>query len=124
VPFPDYASLVSRSRGLLDGKYDTTPEGRREANSLLTELELMQPPASKPPKGARASVIEHMKRWIAQKKAPASGAAANASPSPRESLSAANVYQSSRESHGHQELSRVNKVVAFATSQLGAKSDA
>jgi hypothetical protein len=68
VPFPDYSSLVSRSRDLLDGKYATTPEGRREANSLLTELELMEPPASKPPKGARASVIEHMKRWIASRR--------------------------------------------------------
>jgi hypothetical protein len=68
---PDYDSIVSRGRDLLAGKYSVTPEGRREAKTLDTELELMKPPAAKMPKGTRASVIEHMKRWIAQKKVPA-----------------------------------------------------
>jgi len=70
VTSPDYDSLLSRSRDMLAGKYDATPEGRREAKTLNLELELMNPPASKWPKGVRASVIEHMKRWIAQRKAP------------------------------------------------------
>ena len=77
---PDYDSIVSRGRDLLAGKYSVTPEGRREAETLNTELELMKPPAAKMPKGARASVIEHMKRWIAQKKVamrPASPSRAN-----------------------------------------------
>src|SRR5256885_2260170 len=60
---PDYDSIVSRGRDLLAGKYSVTPEGRHEAKTLDTELELMKPPAAKMPKGARASVIEHMERW-------------------------------------------------------------
>src|SRR4029077_19029268 len=82
APFPDYAGLVSRSRDLLHGKYDATPEGRREANALVTELDLMKPLASKPPKGVRASVIEHMKRWVVGRKEPASSAPAKASRRP------------------------------------------
>jgi hypothetical protein len=31
APFPNYDTIVSRSRDLLAGKYDTTPEGRRQA---------------------------------------------------------------------------------------------
>jgi hypothetical protein len=38
----------------------------------------MKPPASKPPIGARARVIEHMKRWIAQKSPIRSGSASRA----------------------------------------------
>ena len=82
---PDYASLLSRSRDLFDGKYDATPEGRREANALVAELELMKPPASKPPRGLRARAIELVKRLRAQKppaaKTPPT-AAANRSPRP------------------------------------------
>jgi hypothetical protein len=72
----DWESLYHRGRDLLAGKYSVTPEGRREAQALDTDLELIKPPAAKMPKGARASVIEHMKRWIAQRKAPT----ANSSP--------------------------------------------
>ena len=85
VTSPDYGSLLSRSRDLFDGKYDATPEGRREANALETELELMKPPASKPPRGLRARAIELVKRFQAQQ-APAaktpSTALANQSPPP------------------------------------------
>jgi len=56
VTEPDYDSLYSRSLDLLDRKYDTTPEGRREANALALDLELMKPPDSKPPKGYSASL--------------------------------------------------------------------
>ena len=85
APEPDYAGLLSRSRDLFDGKYDTTPEGRREANALVAELELMKPPASKPPRGLRARAIELVKRFRAQQapgvKTPPT-AAANRSPRP------------------------------------------
>jgi hypothetical protein len=43
-----YADIYRRSLDLLDRKYDTTPEGRREANALLLELELMNPAPEKP----------------------------------------------------------------------------
>ena len=81
---PDYADLLSRSLDLFDRKYDTTPEGRREARALLLDLELMTPRQPKPPskrlgvsyepfpqpKGTRAVVIEHLRqqlhaRWAA-----------------------------------------------------------
>ena len=45
---PDYADLFRRSRDMMAGKYDTTPEGRREANTLALELELMNPAPAKP----------------------------------------------------------------------------
>jgi hypothetical protein len=75
----DWESLYHRGRDLLAGKYSVTPEGRREAQALDTDLELIKPPAAKMPKGARASVIEHMKRWIAQRKAPTANSSAPAS---------------------------------------------
>jgi hypothetical protein len=125
---PDYDSIVSRGRDLLAGKYDATPEGRREAKTLDTELELMKPPAAKMPKGARASVIEHMKRWIAQKKVPAAKRADPANMPPVLNMlghpipmsvhydkieggaDLASRTPSCGESHGHQELSPLNKV--------------
>jgi hypothetical protein len=99
---PDYASLLSRSSDLFDGKYDTTPEGRREANALVTELELLQPPSSKPPKGVRASAIEFVKRFRAQKStatAPASRPQHNpaaAHPSPPRPPAAASAPPANR----------------------------
>ena len=42
-PSPDYTSIFHRSLDLLDRKFDTTPEGRREAKALMTELELLNP---------------------------------------------------------------------------------
>ena len=42
-PSPDYTSIFHRSLDLLDRKYDTTPEGLREANALMLELELLNP---------------------------------------------------------------------------------
>ena len=81
---PNYADLLSRSLDLFDRKYDTTPEGRHEARTLLLELELMTPRQPKPPskrlgvpyepfpkpKGTRAILIEHLRqqlhaRWAA-----------------------------------------------------------
>ncbi len=50
VPAPDYGDLFRRSRDMMAGKYDTTPEGRREANALALELELMNPAPAKPPR--------------------------------------------------------------------------
>lgn len=47
---PDYADIFRRSRAMMAGKYDTTPEGRREANALALELELMNPAPAKPRK--------------------------------------------------------------------------
>jgi hypothetical protein len=44
---PDYANIFRRSRDMIAGKYDTTPEGRREANALALELELMNPAPAK-----------------------------------------------------------------------------
>ncbi len=75
---PNYADLLSRSLDLFDCKYDTTPEGRREARALLLELELMTPREPKPPskrlgvhyepfpkpKGTRAVVIEHLRQQL------------------------------------------------------------
>ena len=43
-----YADIYRRSLDLLDRKFDTTPEGRGEANALLLELELMNPKPEKP----------------------------------------------------------------------------
>ena len=40
---PDYTSIFHRSLDLLDRKFDTTPEGRREAKALMTELEQLNP---------------------------------------------------------------------------------
>jgi len=79
---PDYDSLYSRSLDLLDRKYDTTPEGRREANALALDLELMKPPDSKPPKGYFGQVVDLVRRLRArQQRKPA--VAVNASrPSP------------------------------------------
>ena len=75
---PDYADLLSRSLDLFDRRYDTTPEGRREARALLLELELMTPREPKPPskrlgvpyepfpkpKGTRAVVIDHLRQQL------------------------------------------------------------
>jgi hypothetical protein len=86
---PNYADLLTRSLDLFDRKYDTTPEGRREARALLLELELMTPREPKPPskrlgvsyepfpkpKGARAVLIEHLRQQLHARWA------ANASPS-------------------------------------------
>ena len=79
---PDYDSIYSRSLDLLDRKYDTTPEGRREANALALDLELMKPPDSKPPKGYFGQVVDLVRRLRArQQRKPA--VAVNASrPSP------------------------------------------
>ena len=79
---PDYGDLYSRSLDLLDRKYDTTPEGRREANALALDLELMKPPDSKPPKGYFGQVVDLVRRLRArQQRKPA--VAVNASrPSP------------------------------------------
>ncbi len=65
----DWGSLYYRSLDLLAGKYSVTPEGRREGSLLNTELELLNPPAAKTPKGARAAIIEHMKSGMAQHQA-------------------------------------------------------
>jgi hypothetical protein len=111
----DWDSLYHRGRDLFAGKYSVTPEGRREAQALDTDLELIKPPAAKMPKGARASVIEHMKRWIAQKKTPirsgsASRPPAKVYPPAGESLNAANVYEPRRNVYQQDELSPQRKV--------------
>ena len=64
VTDPDYESLLNRSLDMFAGKYSTTPEGRREEKALLTELELIGPPAPKTGKGVRASAIDYMRQWI------------------------------------------------------------
>ena len=60
---PDFADLYRRGRNLIEGKYDTTPEGRREANKLALDLELMKPAPEKPPKDFIGRVA-HLQRTI------------------------------------------------------------
>jgi hypothetical protein len=78
----DYESVFHRSCDLFARKYDTTPEGRREANALALDLELMKPPDSKPPKGYFGEVVALVRRLRAHQQQK-SAAAVNASrPSP------------------------------------------
>jgi len=60
---PDYADILSRSLDMLDRKYDTTPEGRCEANKLALELELMKPAPTKPAKGLFGQTVDLMRRF-------------------------------------------------------------
>ncbi|HEV1287581.1 MAG TPA: hypothetical protein VNU44_19820 [Bryobacteraceae bacterium] len=60
---PDYADILSRSLDMLDRKYDTTPEGRCEANKLALELELMKPAPTKPAKGFFGQTVDLMRRF-------------------------------------------------------------
>jgi len=93
VMSPDYGDLYSRSLDLLDRKYDTTPEGRREANALALDLELMKPPDSKPPKGYFGQVVDLVRRLRArqQRKPAVAVDASRPSPAP----TARNASQSS-----------------------------
>ena len=59
---PDYADILSRSLDMLDRKYDTTPEGRGEANKLALELELMEPAPVKPAKDYFGRVVDLVRR--------------------------------------------------------------
>ena len=59
---PDYANLLCRSRDMMAGKYDTTPEGRREANALALELELMNPAPAKPRKDFFSRTVALVRR--------------------------------------------------------------
>src|SRR5260370_14672753 len=86
-PSPDYDNLLRRSRNLLDRKYDTTPEGRREANALALELELMNPAPAKPRRdffSRTVALVRHLRDLR-------------------------------RERHGHQELRGVKEVQNSAT---------
>src|SRR5260370_13346288 len=81
TPSPDYDSLLRRSRNLLDRKSDTTPEGRREANALALELELMNPAPAKPRKdffGRTVALVRHLRARQSKK----SATAARPSPPP------------------------------------------
>ena len=60
---PDYADILSRSLDMLDRKYDTTPEGRSEANKLALELELMKPAPAKPAKDFFGQTVDLMRRF-------------------------------------------------------------
>jgi hypothetical protein len=44
-PGPDFESLLSRSLDAFDGRFDTTPEGRRELHRLMFDLEELAPTA-------------------------------------------------------------------------------
>jgi hypothetical protein len=59
---PDYSSLLTRSLDMLDRKYDTTPEGRCEANKLALELELMKPAPAKPARDYFGRVVNLVRR--------------------------------------------------------------
>jgi hypothetical protein len=59
---PDYGSLYLRSLALFDRKYDTTPEGRHEADKLVLELELLNPNPGKPPRGHFGRVVDLVRR--------------------------------------------------------------
>ena len=67
---------------MMAGKYDTTPEGRREANALALELELMNPAPAKPPRDFFGRTVALVRR----------------------------LRDSRRERHGHQELRGVKEV--------------
>jgi hypothetical protein len=60
---PDYADILSRSLDMLDRKYDTTPEGRNEAQKLALELELMKPAPAKPAKDFFGQTVDLMRRF-------------------------------------------------------------
>ena len=60
---PDYADILSRSLDMLDRKYDTTPEGRCEAQKLALELELMKPAPAKPAKDFFGQTVALMRRF-------------------------------------------------------------
>ena len=62
VTEPDYGSLYLRTLDLFDRKYDTTPEGRHEADKLVFELELLNPKPGKPPGGHLGRVVDLVRR--------------------------------------------------------------
>ncbi len=62
VKHPDFGDLYLRSLDLLDRKYSMTPEGRREANALVLELELSGPPPAKPRRDFRGQVADLVRR--------------------------------------------------------------
>ena len=70
---PDYADILSRSLDMLDRKYDTTPEGRCEANKLALELELMKPAPAKPAKDFFGQTVDLMRRFRDAEKRNAAG---------------------------------------------------
>ena len=97
-PSPDYGDLLRRSRDMMAGKYDTTPEGRREANALALELELMNPAPAKPRKDFFGRTVALVRRL-------------------RDSRRERDGHQELRgvehlrcERHGHQELRSVKEV--------------
>jgi hypothetical protein len=65
VTEPDYGSLYLRTLDLFDRKYDTTPEGRHEADKLALELELLNPNPGKPPGGHFGRVVDLVRRMQA-----------------------------------------------------------
>ena len=72
---PDYADIFLRSRDMMAGKYDTTPEGRREANALALELELMNPAPAKPRKdffGRTVALVRRLREHQSRKSGVAS----------------------------------------------------
>lgn len=78
---PDYADIFRRSRDMMAGKYDTTPEGRREANSLALEIELLNPAPAKPRKdffGRTVALVRRLREHQTKK----SGAASQPPPVP------------------------------------------
>jgi hypothetical protein len=72
-----YADIYRRSLDLLDRKYDTTPEGRREGKALLLELELMNPAPEKPRRdflGQTADLLRRLHEHESEISAPATPA--------------------------------------------------
>jgi hypothetical protein len=63
-PAPDFEGLLARSLDAFDGKFDTTPEGRRELHRLMFDLEELAPTAM--PRGsmeARVSAtLSHIRK--------------------------------------------------------------
>ncbi len=60
---PDYADILSRSLDMLDRKYDTTLEGRNEAQKLALEIELMKPAPAKPAKDFFGQTVDLVRRF-------------------------------------------------------------
>ena len=82
VPAPDYGDIFRRSRDMMAGKYDTTPEGRREANTLALELELMNPAPAKPPRDFFGRTVALVRRLRAHQSKKSGAASPPSTPPP------------------------------------------
>jgi hypothetical protein len=71
TPTPDFEGLLSRSLDAFDGKFDTTPEGRREMHRLMFDLEELAPTAM--PRGSIEARLSATVRHIRERQSNESG---------------------------------------------------